>query len=108
MELTFKHLYDDKWAHIQKRRNKYDRPTLIFPHGFIPVIGKKYPCIVNIRPLATFTYNDTNYNVSVAYLKREASIIDRIDYKFGLRKVKKTTMGLAFERAADNQVKENK
>lgn len=98
MNLVFKHLYDDKWGCIQKPEHSWERSTIVFPNNFNPEIGKSYSC--NTMPTAaTFIYNDTNYNVSIAHLEDRASIIEEIDYKYKPRKVAKTAMQLAFEKA---------
>lgn len=99
MKLIFKHLYDDKWGCIQKPRYVCKRPTIIFPHDFNPKIGKSYPCNVIATP-ATFVYNNINHDVSIAHLENRADIIEEIDYKYKPRKARKTTMQLAFEKAA--------
>jgi hypothetical protein len=98
MNLAFKHLYDDKWACIQKPRYNWKRPTIIFPNNFNPETGKNYSCNIISTP-ATFIYNDINYNVSIAHLEDRASIIEEIDYKYKPRKAAKTAMQLAFEKA---------
>lgn len=98
MDLIFKHLYDDKWGHIQKSRCNWERSTIIFPHDFNPKIGQSYFCRIVSTP-ATFVYNDIAYNVSIAHLEDRAGIIEEIDYKYKPRKIGKTAMQLAFEKA---------
>lgn len=99
MNLIFKHLYDDKWACIQKSRYNWEGPTIIFPHDFDPETGKSYSCNI-VSTTGTFIYNDINYNLSIAHLENRAGIIEEIDYKYKPRKAAKTAMQLAFEKAA--------
>ena len=99
MNLVFRHLYDDKWACIQKPRYNWERPIIIFPNDFNPEMGKSYSCNVRLTT-ATFVYNDTNYNVSIASLEDKASAVEEMHYKHKSRKVAKTAMQLAFEKAA--------
>jgi len=97
-ELSFEHLYDDKWGHIQKAMNRWEKPTIIFPLGFVPEVGKKYNCNM-FRTSATFIYNNVAYNVSSAHLENCAGITEEIDYKFRKRPLVKTTMESAFKNA---------
>lgn len=98
MSLVFKHLYDNKWACIQKPEHNWERPTIIFPNDFNPETGKSYFCNI-VSTMATFVYNNTDYNVSIAHLEDRASIIEEIDHKYKPRKIEKTAMQLAFEKA---------
>lgn len=98
MSLTFEHLYDDRWGHIQKARYKWENPTIIFPSDFTPEIGKKYACRI-MQTNATFVYNGVTYNVLSAYLENCAAMADEIAYDFRERPPKKTAMELAFENA---------
>ena len=98
MKLSFKHLYGDKWGHLQKAGNKWEDPSITFPSGFMPEKGKKYDCDV-ISTLATFVYNDTNYAVFTARLKNSGNLLDKLDYKHRKREPEKTALQLAFENA---------
>lgn len=98
MRLAFEHLYDNRYGYIQKSRNRWESPTITFPLGFVPEIGKKYSCRI-IPTNATFVYNDVTYNVSSAYLENCAGITEEINYEFRKREPEKTTMELAFENA---------
>jgi hypothetical protein len=99
MNLVFRHLYDDKWGCIQKPKYIWKRSTIVFPNNFSPETGKSYSCNV-VATTATFVYNDTNYNVSIASLEDKASPVEEMHYKYKPRKAGKTAMQLAFEKAA--------
>lgn len=97
MKLVFKHLYDGRWGYIQKPRNRWEHPTITFPHDFNPEKGKSYSCRIVVTP-AIFVYNNISYDVSTAHLENRANIIEKMDYKFKPHKTRKTAMQLAFEK----------
>ncbi len=82
--LIFSHLYDEKWAVLEKPRNRWGRPKIIFPVDFQPQLGKKYECVVTKTSFGTFVYNDTEFDLCHARLSSSeaAGIIEVIDYLF--------------------------
>jgi len=81
MRLTFKFLYDDKWAIFPKPTCKWEHSRIILASGFQPRLGESYKCAIQ-STAGIFVYQNKEYNLSLAKLANEASLIDEIEYKY--------------------------
>lgn len=86
--LVFRHLYDDKYGHIVKPKHRWDRPKIIMPSGFVPLLGKTYHCTIHETNYGTFVYEGKRYDLAYAHLVDKGTIIDEIDYKYSDRNKK--------------------
>lgn len=80
-ELTFRHLYGDRYAAFEPAPNKWELPKIIFPKKFQPEIGKKYLCDVYGTKTGEFVFENQTYRVCRAFWE-EGSPFDAIDYKY--------------------------
>ena len=98
MSLVFNHLYDNNFGVIVQSYN-HSNLIMVMPDNFVPELTKEYDCSVSLTR-GIFVYNERPYNLAVAKLKDEGSIIDIIDYKYKLpsrRKENKEMLDKAFE-----------
>ncbi|MFA6193359.1 MAG: hypothetical protein WC726_00650 [Parcubacteria group bacterium] len=80
--LSFRHLYDDRFAAFAKARYPWELPRIIFPSGFQPETGRDYKCIVTKIKKGEFVFEDISYHICHAMLEEEGNILDFMDFKY--------------------------
>lgn len=109
MTLVFSNLYDDVWAAFPKSnryKSRFQPPTIIFPHDFVPEVGKKYRCRVTDRMYATYMYQDKMHKVAYAMPKEMGNMVDFFHYQLDVLEKREgrlqgdggSTMKAAFEK----------
>lgn len=94
-KLVFLHLYDDKYGVVVKATRRWERPKLIMPLGFVPRVKQSYDCFIMDTVNGVFVFNNVQYDLSFATLKKEGSFIDVLDHEFGEKESLESPLAMA-------------
>ena len=78
--LTFKNLYDDVWAVIEKPQHRWQRPRIIMPQNFQPELEKTYECHVQETMAGTFNHNGVDHDLCYAVWVESATGSDLVEH----------------------------